>query len=273
MAGNPGVDISKEQSTDMSSNLPCALNVLGVNVHPFCGYAEAVRCISQRLRARQKTFVVAINPEKIQKARHEPRLRKVLGGAEIGLCDGIGTVLAVRLLHKRRIPRITGIQLFFELAQAAAEKKWRIFLLGASPESSVIAVEKLMERFPDLVIAGRQDGYFQDSAAVVKTVNASDADLLFVAMGSPRQELWITEHRDELATPFCMGIGGTMDVLSGQAKWAPRLFRRTGTEFIYRLVCEPRRWRRQIVLPVFFWNVLREWGRKIIGRWQANDSE
>jgi N-acetylglucosaminyldiphosphoundecaprenol N-acetyl-beta-D-mannosaminyltransferase len=80
--------------------------------------------------------------------------------------------------------------------------------------------------------------------------------MLFVAMGSPRQEQWIVRHQDDIRASLCMGIGGTLDVISGKAGWAPPIFRRTGTEFLYRLVREPRRWRRQLCLPLFLWSVL-----------------
>jgi len=101
---------------------------------------------------------------------------------------------------------------------------------------------------------------------VVRTINASGADLLFVALGSPRQELWITKHRSDLRVSFCMGVGGTFDVISGKTRRAPGLFRRTGTEFLFRLIREPTRWRRQIVLPLFLFSVLK---RRLFGTRQG----
>ena len=124
-----------------------------------------------------------------------------------------------------------------------------LFLLGASAESNRQAAAALVERYPALQIVGREDGYFQDSEAIVRKINASDAELLFVAMGSPKQELWIAQHRDAIEAPFCMGVGGTFDVAAGTARRAPIIFQKTGTEFLFQLVTRPgwslaTRWRR-----------------------------
>ena len=119
------------------------------------------------------------------------------------------------------IARITGISLFFQLIQTAAVKGWKVFLLGASPDSNQGAFVTLSAQYPGLEIVGHIDGFFQDSQEVVRTINASGADIVFVAMGSPKQEFWIAEHREAIDAPFCMGVGGTFDVVSGQAKWAP----------------------------------------------------
>ncbi|MBV5327484.1 MAG: WecB/TagA/CpsF family glycosyltransferase, partial [Chlorobium sp.] len=140
----------------------------------------------------------------------------------------------------------------------AAQKGWRIFLLGASAESNQGACDKLAAEYPGLKIVGRIDGYFQNSDEVVNRINASGADLVFVAMGSPKQERWIDENRPALDAPFCMGVGGTFDVVSGKAKWAPAFCRKTGTEWLYRLIVEPKRWRRQLVLPKFAFAVLQQ---------------
>ena len=120
------------------------------------------------------------------------------------------------------------------------------------------AAEILRERHPRLRIAGRCDGYFKDSAEVVHQINASGAHMLFAALGSPRQERWLSENLDAISTPFCMGVGGSLDVLTGNIKRAPQFFQKTGTEFLYRLLCEPKRWRRQSVLPGFAVRVLDE---------------
>jgi N-acetylglucosaminyldiphosphoundecaprenol N-acetyl-beta-D-mannosaminyltransferase len=236
--------------------LPPSMSVLGVRVSPFDSYPHALACIEERIRSRQKTFCVAINPEKVYRAMHDPDLRALLASTDIGICDGIGVALAARLLYGKSLPRCTGVDLFLELAGLAAKAGFKVFLLGAAPEVNQAAAERLTERYPGIRIAGRQDGYFKDTAAVVSAINASGADMLFVAMGSPRQEFWIREHRDALNVPFCMGVGGSLDVMSGRVQRAPRFFRRTGTEFLYRLIKEPWRLRRQLVLPLFLLHVL-----------------
>lgn len=244
------------------ANLPAPLSVMGVNITPFSDYAQVSQCIEGLIASEKKAFSVAINPEKIYRANREPELKSLLNHADIGICDGIGAALAVRLLKGRSISRITGISLFFELVKSAAKNGWKIFLLGASPESNAGTFEKLSENYPALDIVGRVDGYFKDSQDVIRQINDSGAVIVFVAMGSPKQELWIAENRDAINASFCMGVGGTFDVVSGKVEWAPPFFRATGTEWLYRLVREPKRWRRQLVLPKFAWAVLK---RKFAG--------
>ncbi len=242
---------------DNDKQLPEAMEVFGIKVTPFASYPHAAACIENRIRRGQKTFCCAINPEKIYKSRHDPELRDLLGKIDIGICDGIGAALAIRLLYGRKITRCTGVDLFLELMTLGGQKSMRVFLLGASPEINEEAAKKLMDRFPGIQIAGRQHGFFKDSEAVIEQINSSRADMLFVAMGSPRQEYWIRDHRDKINTPYCMGVGGTLDVISGRTKRAPWIFRKTGTEFLFRLISEPKRWKRQLVLPLFMLDVLR----------------
>jgi len=138
----------------------------------------------------------------------------------------------------------------------AEREGWKAFLFGASPAVNSATHTALSVKFPKLKIVGRQHGYVKDSAAVVDAINRSGADLLFVAMGSPRQEFWIDEHLPALSTTFCMGVGGSFDVVSGTARRAPAPFRKTGTEWLYRLLVQPSRLKRQMALPAFALGVL-----------------
>ena len=237
---------------------PAALMIMGTQVRPFESYSQAVDHVAGIVASGRKSLCVAINPEKVQRAKRDPSLAKILREAAMGICDGVGVALAARLLYGRKVPRCTGADLFFELISAAAEREWKVFLLGASRPSNEGAAAALSARYSDLQIVGQQDGYFEDDQAVIREINASGADLLFVAMGSPRQEFWITKHRQAIAAPFCMGVGGTLDVAAGTVKRSPIIFRKTGTEFLFRLITQPSRWRRQLALPIFLLAVLRE---------------
>jgi exopolysaccharide biosynthesis WecB/TagA/CpsF family protein len=247
---------------DSHPAIPESLSVMGVPVLPLDSYEQAVTCVARLVAERGRAYAVAINPEKILRAAHDGELRRILCRADMGICDGIGAALAVRLLYGRRLKRCTGVDLFEALVGAAGARGWRVFLLGASPESNAAAARNLQARHPALQIVGRRDGYFSDDAAVVREVNAARPDLVFVAMGSPRQELWIGRHRAALDAPFCLGVGGTFDVAAGLARRAPRLFRDTGTEFLYRLLANPTwSWRRRVqrgaTLVWFAWEVVR----------------
>ncbi len=243
--------------------IPRAINVAGVPVVPFESYDQALACIEASITAREKTFWVAVNPQKCFRAWHEGDLLDLLNRADVGICDGVGVSLAARILHGQGIRRCTGCDLFLKILPHAAKKGWRVFMLGASAESNAGACARLKETYPDLKIVGRQDGFFKDPTEVVSNINSSGADLLFVAMGSPTQEYWIAEHRDKIEAPFCMGVGGSFDVVSGTIRRAPAIFRRTGTEWLFQLMTEPhKRFRRQTVYVPF---MLRVVSKKLAG--------
>jgi N-acetylglucosaminyldiphosphoundecaprenol N-acetyl-beta-D-mannosaminyltransferase len=230
--------------------------VLSIPITCFDSYDQAVELIVHRIRNGTKTFCIAINPEKVCFARNDETFENVVRRGHVHICDGIGTALAVRMIKGWRIPRITGVGLFLRLLAAAAHESLSIFLLGGEPETNQKAYKAVREQYPNLQIAGRHHGYFADTAGVIQEINVSCADMLFVALGSPRQERWLGEHLDAIEVPFCMGVGGSFDILSGRVKRAPEFCQRTGTEFLYRLICEPWRWRRQSVLPGFGLRVL-----------------
>jgi N-acetylglucosaminyldiphosphoundecaprenol N-acetyl-beta-D-mannosaminyltransferase len=238
--------------------------IMNVPITCFYSYDQAVEVILRRIRERTKTFCVAINPEKVCSMQRDPELERHIRQAHVHICDGIGTALAVRLITGRPIPRVTGVDLFLRLLAAAEREDLGVFLLGARPQTNRRACEVVGERYPRLRLAGSHDGYFADDAAMVREINQTQPDMLFAALGSPRQEKWLSTHLDAIDAPFCMGVGGSLDVLAGHARRAPELCRRTGTEFLYRLVREPKRWRRQLVLPGFGVRVFREalalWG-------------
>ena len=238
--------------------LPPPLDILGVKVTPFRSYEHAIACVRHRIASGAQSFCVAINPEKLYRALSERELQTALAQAEVAICDGVGISVAARILCGKRLKRCTGIGLFEHLISAAAEEGWRVFLLGASAEANRVAAENLARKYPRLVIAGRHSGYFSEPEAILEQINASGADLLFVAMGSPRQEFWITKYRSRLNVKLCMGVGGTFDVVSGFVPRAPAVFRQTGTEFLYRLISAPNRWRRQKCYPGFMLKVLRQ---------------
>ena len=209
------------------------IDIMGIPLTVLNSYEQAVSRILDSIGRKQNVSCIAINPEKIYRARRDKELRMFTQSADYCICDGVGVAMAVRLLFRRKIPRITGIQLFFELAAGAETRKFRIFLLGGSPESNEGASHKLKQMH-----------------------KKSRADMLFVALGSPRQEKWIAQYRDRLKVPYCMGVGGSLDVLSGKATRAPHFFRKTGTEWIYRLARKPSRVQRQAFLAIFALSVI-----------------
>jgi N-acetylglucosaminyldiphosphoundecaprenol N-acetyl-beta-D-mannosaminyltransferase len=246
----------------MPECMPSPVNIMGIPVVPFESYEQAVECIGEIIDSGQKSLCFAINPIKIYKAWREPKLYNLLRQSNIGICDGIGVSIASRILYGQSIKRCTGCDLFFKLLSKAEQKNWGVFFLGASAKSNTIACARLQKLYPKLRIVGCQDGYFKDSHTVIEKINASGADLLFVAMGSPKQEYWILHNRQTINAKFCMGVGGSFDIASGNIERAPKILRATGTEFLFRLAKEPRkRWKIQKVLFPYFFRVI---GKKMV---------
>ena len=253
----PPLTKEAEAPAQVLANAPQSLDIMGVPVRPFETYDDALKCIEGTIAAKQKSFWVAINPQKCYRAWHERPLRDVLKKADVGICDGVGVSIASRLLNGRGINRVTGCDLFFRLLERSAEKGWRVFLLGASEESNARACATLQQKYPGLQIVGRQSGFFKDSDRVVEQINASGADLLFVAMGSPTQEYWIARNCAKINAPFCMGVGGSFDVAAGTITRAPAIFQKMGAEWLYQLITEPRkRFKRQTIYVPFMLRVL-----------------
>ena len=190
------------------------------------------------------------------KAIYDEKLMKLLNSAAIQIPDGIGIVVASRIKGGKIKKRITGIDLMEKIIRRASEKSYRVFLLGAKPGIADEASKILEKRYPGLIIAGIMDGYFKDDDEAVNTIKNAKPDILFVAMGSPKQEYWITKNMEKLTVPLCMGIGGSLDVISGNVKRAPGIMRKSGLEWLYRLFKEPWRFGRMTVLPVFLLKVI-----------------
>jgi N-acetylglucosaminyldiphosphoundecaprenol N-acetyl-beta-D-mannosaminyltransferase len=216
-------------------------------------------------------LVLAVNPEKVIAAREEPALAEVLRESDLSIPDGIGVVVAARMLGGRGIRRVASSDLMPELCGLAAQRGWPIYLYGASEEVNSRAADALRARYPGLTVAGRSNGYVEpgNMEHLIADINASGAKLLFVGLGSPRQELWMRQYRRALTTVrVCQGVGGTLDVIAGRVKRAPSGWRAVHLEWLYRLISEPARIKRQSRLPIFIWHVLKAKARRLGGRQQ-----
>ncbi len=218
--------------------------------------AEALRLV-----ALCGTHTIATaNPEILERARRNPRLLALINAADIVVADGAGVVWASRRLGKALPERVTGIDLMIRLVERAAALRWSVFLLGSRPGVAERAAAHLVARNPGLEIAGTMHGYFDtvEEKAVIDRIREARPSMLFVGLGQPRQEVWIAEHRDALGVPLIMGIGGSMDVIAGDVRRAPGWMQKAGLEWLFRLVTQPGRARRHLVLPVFALRVLAQ---------------
>jgi N-acetylglucosaminyldiphosphoundecaprenol N-acetyl-beta-D-mannosaminyltransferase len=186
---------------------------------------------------------VAINAAKLVAMQRDGELREIVAGCELVSADGQAVVWASRLLGDPLPTRVAGIDLMHELLGLSERKGYRVFILGAKKDVLAQAVANAHDVYPGMQLAGARDGYFDDddAAAVAEEIRAAAADILFVAMPSPKKEYWLARYGTLIGVPFVMGVGGSVDVLAGQTRRAPRWLQRAGLEWLYRLAQEPRR--------------------------------
>ncbi len=237
---------------------PKRVNLLGVPVD-CVDMSQSLAVVDAMVAGDRPATIIAVNPEKVMKARQDPALRRFLWNCGLLIPDGIGVVYAVRLLEKQHIERVSGADLMPAICASAAARGYTVFLFGATEAVNRRAAEVLQQSYPRLRIVGRHHGFVDDAGmpAVIEQINASRPDVLFVALGSPKQELWLERYLPQLNVKVCQGVGGTFDVIAGKLKRAPLFFRRYNLEWLYRLMREPRRAIRQAALPGFVYQLAR----------------
>lgn len=241
-----------------------ALEILGCRLDAIDADNATAR-ILEFAREGRGAQVVTLGTEMVVHAQHDERFRSIVNGSALSLCDTVGLLAIARRRGAALQERVTGVELIEHLAAAAAAQSVPVFLLGGAEGVAADAARVLQARFPGLRVAGTRSGYFRDDQTgdVVREIAASGARLLFVGLGSPRQEYWLAEHLRETGCGAGIGVGGSFDVIAGRIARAPQLVRRFALEWLYRLAKEPHRWRRQLALPRFVWLVaLEELGRR-----------
>ena len=194
--------------------------------------------------------VVTINPEGVWLAQADPDLAGIIDGAALVTADGNGILWAAQQLGTPLPERVAGIELLEQICRRGAEQGWRVYLLGAKPGVAEAAAERLMQKYPGLNIVGCDDGYFRDrEQQAIERIRQAEADILFAALGMPYQEQWLYQHRQELGCSVAVGVGGSFDVLAGLVKRAPKLWQKLKLEWLWRLLSDPKRWRRYLAIP------------------------
>lgn len=222
---------------------------------------DVSRTLSNNLINKNKTVVYTPNTEIVMAAKKDITIRDIINKGDIVIPDGIGLLHGARLKGIRIKERVTGYDTSMKLLDIANENGYRLYLLGSKDGIGKKAMDNLSLKYPNLVVSGYHHGYFKGSHfdgnfseeenMVVEDINNSNTDILFVGFGFPKQELWINNNKDRLKVSIIIGNGGVIDILAGEAKRAPDIFIKMGLEWLYRLISDPSRVKRQIVLPLF----------------------
>ncbi len=263
-----------------------AVDVLGVLFQALTR-RQAAAAVARLAGEDIRTYVVKPYSEFMPRAHDDERVRAILNGAAMRLADGAGILWAANYLSlpgdslrallqfplslgslvlrpaalRRPLPEaMAGVDFTWEMLRALAGSGRSVYLLGGTVEEAAGAAQAIRERLPSLTITGARDGYFRspDAETVIKAINATPPDVLLVAMGFPRQEEWIARNLARLNVRVAVAEGGSFSFISGATPRAPRWMRRAGLEWLFRLLRQPSRLRRQLALPVFVWLVLRQ---------------
>lgn len=241
-------------------------NVLGVPVHAMT-IEQVLDRIDGAISERKPLHIGVVNAAKVVNMTRDPMLRKDVLSSDIVLADGAAIVWAGRLLGQGLPERVAGIDLMYGIFCRGQAKRYRVYCLGATEEISEKVAHQLAADYPGVILAGRRNGYFseEEEEAVANDIAASKADVLLVAMTSPKKENFMARWNDTMKVPVCHGVGGSFDVMAGKVERAPELWQKYGFEWLYRVKQEPGRLGKRYLTTnaMFAWLVVKAWlGRK-----------
>ncbi len=218
--------------------------------------AEAAARVGEFFDSPGARLIVTPNPEIIVASQSDSELKEIINSADLRLPDGISMVVVSRILGTPLKERVTGIDLMLKIVELCGRHGKKIFLLGGEAGVAEEAAGELAKKFPGINVVGTHNGYFSQDIEVIQKIKDTRPDILFVGLGAGRQEKWLKRHLGELGIGIGMGIGGSLDVISGRKKRAPVWIQRMYIEWLYRLFTEPDRWKRQLALPKFLYLTL-----------------
>jgi N-acetylglucosaminyldiphosphoundecaprenol N-acetyl-beta-D-mannosaminyltransferase len=230
------------------------VQLCGIGIDPLT-MSEVVSCVEDCLNQGRTLAIGVVNVAKVVNMQRDNFLRESVLSSDLVLADGAPLVWLSRLKRTPLPERVAGIDLMFELFSLADARRFRVFLLGATRQTIERAVQIARRDYPSMIIAGYRDGYFDASQEqqVAQAIRDAQADMLFVAMTSPKKEIFMKKWGRLMNVAVCHGVGGSFDVMAGVTRRAPRWMQRAGLEWFYRVMQEPRRmWRRYLVTNVRF---------------------
>ena len=248
-----------------------SIKIFGVRIHNTT-LMEVTNLLREYLKGDKLSVIYTPNTEIVMAAKDDQSLKELLNRADLVIPDGIGLIYGSKIKKKPLKERVTGFDTSMKLLNIANENSYSIFLLGGKDGVSKIAAENIKKDYPNIQIAGYQHGYFKGShlglvdteeeKEILNTINKLNPDIIFVGLGFPMQEKWIDANKDILNSRVIIGNGGVMDILAGNAKRAPEIYQKLGLEWFYRLMQNPSRIKRQLVIPKFMLKVL--FGKDVI---------
>lgn len=215
---------------------------------------EAINIALKCIEDNEKCMVITPNAEIAYMSKKNERLRNIINNAKLVLPDGIGVVLASKILKAPLKQKVAGIEFGENIIKKADSP---IYFLGSKPGIGQSAKDNLLKKYPNCKIVGISDGYFKNSEDVVKKINDSGAKIVFVCLGAPKQEFFMAENIDKINANVLMGLGGSLDVFAGEVKRAPDFFVKLGLEWFYRLIKQPSRIKRMCVLPLYVFDSVK----------------
>lgn len=229
-------------------------NIMGIPV-PKITMDATVDRISRIIKEKRPDLfhVVTLNPEITMASQKDPQLRSIIDEADLLTADGIGIVMVSRLKGNPLPERVTGCDLLIKLLETGHRERWSFYLLGADEFTNNKADEVISSKYPNVRIVGRHHGFFEPSEepAIVEHIQALNPDVVVVALGAPKAERMIYQYKYQLNARIAVGVGGSLDVIAGKVKRAPAAIQKLNLEWLFRLMKQPSRWRRQLILPRF----------------------
>ncbi len=241
------------------------IKICGVNIDNIT-MEDAVVKVEEYLKEDIPRAVYTPNTEIVMMAKDDENLKSMLNKGDLIIPDGIGLIYGSKIRKKPLKERVTGYDLSYEMLRIANENNYSLYLLGGKEGVASEACAKIEKDYPNIKIVGHHNGYFkgfhlgiedsEEEKSIINEIKNGETDILFVGFGFPKQELWINHYLNDLGVKVAIGNGGTMDHIAGNMKRAPEIFQKLGLEWLYRLIKEPSRIKRQILLPKFIIHIL-----------------
>lgn len=234
------------------------VDILGIPIHELTR-EKLLQCLRERKEAGLVTWLVTANAELIVRAQDNSTLAQALHEADLLVADGSGVLWAARTLGNPLPERLPGVEIAEDLIRWAAKEGLGVYFLGAKPGVAAEAIALLQAKHPGLSVVGHHHGYFdeREEQGVIEDIHTLRPDILLVALGAPRQELWLAEHASHLGVSLAVGVGGSFDIWAGRVKRAPAWMGNWGLEWLYRLITQPWRAKRMLALPQFVYRVMK----------------